>query len=98
MPEYIEREALIAELCKDQCRCTPPPDGPCANCYEVRKVAEFPAVEVAPVKYGRWIQKDSRNPFSWRNCSECGHIVTAAQARVYKGCPKCLARMDGDGK
>lgn len=56
----------------------------------------LPATDVAPVVHGRWILKDSRNPFSWRYCSECKHIVTAAQARIYEDCPVCLARMDGD--
>ena len=49
MAEYIEREALIAKLCGDQCRCCPPPEEPCNNCYEVSTVANFPAADVAPV-------------------------------------------------
>ena len=96
MAEYIEREALIlafnltAERSGD-------PDCPWDMSAIETEIEAMPSADVVPAVNGQWVQKDSRNPFSWRTCSECGYAVTAAQARVYKGCPKCLARMDGDG-
>ena len=98
MAEYIEREALLAEIAN---MTIVPNDlydyGIMAGIDAVKnKVAEAPAADVVPVVHGRWIPKNSRNPFSWRYCSECKHTVTAAQARVYAGCPMCLARMDGE--
>lgn len=84
MAEYIEREAAKRRLNLDYA-------------YAAAKLLdEVDAADVAPVVHGRWVSKDSRYPFSWRYCSECGYHVTASMARNYKGCPICMARMDGE--
>lgn len=49
MAEYIEREALLEQICREQCRCNPPQDEPCVNCYEFSVVMNAPAADVAPV-------------------------------------------------
>lgn len=62
----------------------------------VRKiVAELPAVDVAPVRHGRW---NDINPavlkpgVNWVcRCSECG----CPQDYKHNYCPNCGARMDG---
>ena len=64
--------------------------------YAESLLAHAPTIDAVPVVHGRWVSKDSRYPFSWRYCSECGYHVTASMARNYKGCPICLARMDGE--
>ena len=86
MTEYIEREA-VCKNCNNRNICEK--DSKCP-------VIRTPAADVAPVVHGRWVSKDSRYPFSWRYCSECGYHVTASMARNYKGCPICMARMDGE--
>lgn len=47
-----------------------------------------PAADVAPVVHGRWIVKSATDCF----CSEC----KTQGSPQWKGCPVCLARMDGD--
>ena len=102
MAKYIEKEALKNRLRAYNCTSTSDNAGYSRGLNDALHhlapmfIAEQPAADVAPVVHGRWIPKNSRNPFSWRYCSECKHTVTAAQARVYAGCPICLARMDGE--
>ena len=107
MAEYIEREALLDRLKTHIKRITPIEESRDMFYHDsgvngavtgaVLEVEKASAADVEPEVHGRWVSKDSRNPFSWRYCSECGHTVTASMARSYKGCPVCLARMDGDG-
>lgn len=47
MAEYIERKALLDELCRDNCERTY--DGTCHNCRMTETIADFPAADVAPV-------------------------------------------------
>ena len=99
MAEYIEREALLEDIENTLVFSGRPnredPKRMGARMV-VQRIRAAQTADVAPVVHGRWVMKDGKNPFSWRYCSECKHIVTAAQARVYMGCPKCLARMDGE--
>lgn len=45
-----------------------------------------PAVDVEPVRYGRWIV---RNRGEWVDCSECGTVGSPR----WKRCPLCEAKM-----
>ena len=47
MAEYIERKALLDELCRDNCERTY--DGTCHNCRTIETVADFPTVDVVEV-------------------------------------------------
>lgn len=47
--------------------------------------------DVAPVRHGRWIDKI----YGCKECSECGYIWLDFGCPNY--CPKCGARMDGEG-
>lgn len=47
MAEYIERKALLDELCRDNCERTY--DGTCHNCRMTETVADFPTVDVVEV-------------------------------------------------
>lgn len=99
MAEHIEREALLEDI-ENTLVFSGRPDHQNPKQMGARMVVQrircAPAADVAPVVHGRWVSKDSRCPFSWRYCSECGYHVTASMARNYKGCPICLARMDGE--
>lgn len=49
---------------------------------------KLPEADVAPVVYGHWITTQD----NWTVCSEC----KALGSPQWKGCPVCLARMDGE--
>ena len=67
-------------------------------------VDSMPAVDVEPVRHGRWIPKVIHmNTPDYYACSVCGHEIdeefTSAipVPYVYKFCPNCGAKMDGGG-
>lgn len=84
MAEYIERE----EYCEKHCRCSN------EYCDRVScPIWKAPAVDVAPVVHGRWIQVDATKC----RCSHCDIIAFIA---LYPHgdknfCPNCGAKMDG---
>ena len=47
MDEYINKKALLDELCLDNCERTY--DGTCHNCRMTETIADFPAADVAEV-------------------------------------------------
>lgn len=53
------------------------------------------AIEVAPVRRGRWLDKE--DPYGFFDtipvCSECG--CTTKMRETYKYCPYCGAKMEG---
>lgn len=93
MAEYIEREALIAELSKG----TIITDdiygmGIMTGLNRALKVArKIPAADVVEVFRGEWlICADGYYPY----CSRCGKEPKNGELTNY--CPDCGARMDGD--
>ena len=91
MAEYIERKALLDELCRDNCERTY--DGTCHNCRMTETVADFPTVDVEPVVHGIWepIIDDFGCLEGWIH-PECGRATKEAS----RYCPNCGARMDLD--
>lgn len=94
MADYVEREALLAAYDKAH---KGPPGG-------ARKlIEEAPAANVAPVVHAKWI--DGADAFGakrgqYRVCSRCNiciPCVSELAVPYWRGCPNCLARMDGDG-
>lgn len=80
--EYIEREALIEELKRREFL-------PVIVKHAIEAV---PAADVAPVRYGEWIER------AWRpTCSLCGFSGSLIDAPIspFKYCPNCGAKMDG---
>lgn len=47
MGEYIEREALLNEICNKNCGCGY--DGDCPNCRLISEIEKIPAADVAQV-------------------------------------------------
>ncbi len=83
--EYIEREALIEELKRRDFL-------PVIVKHAIEAV---PAADVAPVRYGEWIER------AWRpTCSLCGFSGSLIDAPIspFKYCPNCGAKMDGEEK
>ena len=70
MNDYIERRALLDELCRDNCERTY--DGTCHNCRMIETIADFPAADVEPVVHGKWVKAHWKNSVSCANCSICG--------------------------
>lgn len=84
MAEYIEREAAIAWFM------------PYAHTGEsieadvvISDIKGMKTADVAPVVHGRWVNRFNASVYE---CSECGTIGLPC----WKGCPECLARMDGE--
>lgn len=93
MAEYIDREALLDELCRDNCERTY--DGTCHNCRMTDTIADFPAADVAPVMHGKWDwdTKGFPRPF----CNRCGEEPwrrSNHQSDLPRYCPNCGAKMD----
>ena len=94
MANYIDREALIESLCED-CELV----GICTEqCIDMRMIQDFPAANVAPVRYGRWVI--SRTDYGWNGaefpthckCDQCGREVPYQDRDNY--CPNCGAKME----
>lgn len=47
MSEYIDKKALLDEICRDNCERSY--DGTCYNCRTTETIADFPAADVQPV-------------------------------------------------
>lgn len=95
MPEYIEREALLAEL-EDEIDFVSPFYNAEQNQYftmglrcAYRDAQRFPAADVVEVRRGKWIYGEFDIPY----CSECGYGVMPNMMSPY--CPNCGAKMDG---
>ena len=84
--EYIEREALVERLKKEEC-----------DCEWLWTILDIPAADVAPVKHGHF----RRFTFSGDTiiCSECKmayNIFETNGAENFNFCPHCGAKiMDG---
>ena len=87
MLEYIEREAAIESIISE------PQDAHYPHWYTV-KIKSIPAVDVAPVRHGRWERtaKWWQGGSAWKQCSECG-ILHLGKSNF---CPHCGAKMDGE--
>lgn len=64
---------------------------------DVEAIDAIPAADVAPVRRGNWIPILDGDG---AECSECGEYFDtggfAAFIKVYRYCPTCGARMDGE--
>ena len=63
--------------------------------------ATEPTVDAVEVVHGKWVRRivDWSAPYSWKvECSNCDFdICGLGDAVLFKYCPNCGARMDGDG-
>ena len=100
MAKYIDREALIEWLKRIPLTDLSDGRGLCRVIMEdnfkkaIKKMPEGIAVDVAPVKHGRWVYGDYYDVGDV--CSECdwdSQMICSS----YRYCPNCGARMD-EGK
>ena len=94
MAEYIDRKALLNELCRDNCERTY--DGTCHNCRMTETVADFPTVGVVPVVHGKWeMNSDRPDTIICSNCDNAFDVWKHDHKRM-SHCPNCGAKMDLD--
>ena len=93
MAEYIEREALSAEVYKLRMEAFRNNDQKACGCYNNAYVAivKAPAADVAPVVHGRWIPFHSTAAGDIQYCSACE--IGCTWKPNY--CPNCGADMRG---
>ena len=101
MAEYIDREKIREEVCKD-CTRRIGKDGCMAPeaCEDLLTalVAADPA-DVAPVVHGHWERVYQDGVCSWSGrCSVCGVRNDIPHPMVANYCPHCGAKMDGGEK
>ena len=85
--EYIEREALVERLKKEEC-----------DCEWLWAILDIPAADVAPVKHGHWIPQfvSKRGLSDHFMCSECAESTfTPCKFEMIKYAygPNCGAKL-----
>ena len=108
MAEYIEREALRADIRESYDKLLKIHNGLvdqhaidlCRTelitfCEVLLRIKDFPAADVAPVVHGRWVYDEHEMEYS---CSVCLHNAPVGMTTYYTTnyCPNCGARMDGE--
>ena len=83
--EYIEREALVERLKKEEC-----------DCEWLWAILDIPAADVAPVKHGHWYNSSYLgDEITCSKCSATYNIFETDGAENFDYCPKCGCKMDG---
>ena len=88
MAEYIEREAAIAAIMSE------PPDAHYPQWY-ADKIKAIPAADVAPVRHGRWVEKEKYTFGIMCDCSLCENRILD-NGHSWNHCPNCGADMRGN--
>ena len=100
MPELIDRQALINDMCNNKtdvkCPCYP-------NCYpcdfsEVRRVIDIQPTIEPEVRHGRWISV--KNGRGGHECDQCHNYAPSYQTgeeHLSDYCQNCGAQMDATG-
>ena len=105
MAEYIEREKLYEFLTEQLDKETGMYSKGRNNGINIARSALHnmeitPSADVAPVRHGRWIEKEEPYFDVLFGCSACGEefcfIEGNPSDNLYKYCPNCGARMDGE--
>lgn len=96
---YIRKEAEEAQSAFEELGGE---SGIIAEAFEdlANELEDFPATDVAPVRYGKWVHSRYENcseQFEMVKCSCCGREAYAMAFYVRDGnyCPNCGAKMDG---
>ena len=95
MDEYIKRESFMKRFCErcneemSESPCEPP------DCFAREVIKTFPAADVAPVRHGRWIEKEKYTFGIMYDCSLCENRILD-NGHSWNYCPNCGARMAED--
>ena len=96
--EYIEREALIEEAKHNKAVCQA-----IADIVDVKDIINnTPVADVAPIRHGHWIEEYDCG-YTTPHCSECGETALTKEETSYdyvysSYCPRCGAKMGGEGE
>lgn len=106
MAEYIDMHDVIETIRYRVCQGQGNKEhicqrGSCAYCgiMEIMSdISALPAVDVQPVRRGRWVNEYLDDDVWWADCTNCKNDSHSRFGRVsiYAYCPKCGARMDAE--
>ena len=98
MTEYIEREALMRRIKEIHCaECDSYHGVRCRACWvddTLDYIDSEPAADVAPVRHGRWVEKEKYTFGIMYDCSLCEARILD-NGHPWNYCPNCGAKMDG---
>ena len=100
MGECIEREAVLRAVQGQRRPCRSPAQNRMLDCLKAA-VIRISAADVAPVVHARWIYvEETLATSSGYCCSACRRPrwLSPDVPEVFKYCPKCGAKMDGERK
>ena len=98
MAEYIEREAISEGIRKYYYK--NPPNFSYGEGFDhgldraQRAILDAPAADVAPVRHGRWVEKEKYTFGIMYDCSLCEDRILD-NGHPWNYCPNCGAKMDG---
>lgn len=85
MSDFISRVALLDAM----------PKNDELSSLDVRRViCDVPAVDVEPVRHGRWVESGYACGESEWTCTACGKTEWRTSSSRLKWCPFCGAKMD----
>ena len=82
MAEYIDREAALMKLMQDGC-----------SAKNLQSISDMPVADVAPVRHGRWVEKEKYTFGIMYDCSLCENRILD-NGHSWNYCPNCGAKMD----
>ena len=100
MAKYIDREALVEWLKRIPLKDLSDGRGLCRVIFEddfkraIRKIPKGIIVDVAPVRHGRWVEKEKYTFGIMYDCSLCENRILD-NGHPWNYCPNCGAKMDG---
>ena len=77
--EYIERDALVERLKKEEC-----------DCEWLWTILDIPAADVEPVRHGHWVKEKPDVLIHW-HCSVCKNCYYLEEPNA-NYCPNCGAK------
>ena len=105
MNEYIDKKQAIDRIASCYCMDCEHSNGilcrACEHQDDMDLIDDMPAVDVQPVKRGRWMTSHPVDIAKEFKCTACGGLVELpvfAKKCYYDFCPKCGARMVKDGE
>ena len=98
MDEYIERGTLMRRIKEIHCaECDSYHGVRCRACWvddTLDYIDSEPAADVAPVRHGRWVEKEKYTFGIMYECSLCENRILD-NGHTWNYCPNCGAKMDG---
>ena len=83
MDKYIDREVALMKLMQDGC-----------SAKNLQSISDMPAADVAPVRHGRWVEKEKYTFGIMYDCSLCENRILD-NGHPWNYCPNCGAKMEG---